>query len=148
MALIDQISSATATAMKAGQADRVAVLRLLSNSMANERIKTGADLDETAQLKVVQREAKQRKDSIEQYQKADRADLVAEEQAELAIIEEYLPVQMDQAELESMVDAVIAAQGATSMAQMGSVIGAVVAQAAGRADGAQVSAVVRQKLAG
>lgn len=148
MALIDQISSATATAMKAGQADRVAVLRLLSNSLTNERIKSGADLDEATQLKVIQREAKQRKDSIEQYQKADRADLVAEEQAELAIIEEYLPVQMEQAELEAMVDAVIAAQGATSMAQMGSVIGAVVAQAAGRADGAQVSAVVRQKLAG
>lgn len=148
MGLFATIDQDLIAAMKAGEADRTAVLRLLKNSLKNEQIKSGQELSDEQALKVLQREAKQRKDSIEQYTKGGRADLAESEQAELAIIDTYLPQQMDEAELGQLVDAVIAETGASSMQQMGMVIGAVMQRVEGRTDGGKVSQVVRQKLAG
>lgn len=148
MAVSAQIEQDISTAMKEGSADRVAVLRLLKSSFKNEQIKLGHELGDDEVMKVLQREAKQRRDSIDAYEQASRPELAAVEKAELEIITSYLPQQMEAAELAAIVDGVIKETGATSAAEMGVVIGAVMKQVAGKADGAAVSAVVRQKLNG
>jgi uncharacterized protein len=148
MSFQSQLDQDLTTSMKEGMAARTAVLRLLKTSLKNEQIKQGAELTDEQALKVIQREAKQRRDSIDQYTKGDRADLATAEQAELDIIQTYLPEQMGEAELAQIVDSVIAETGATGPGQMGVVIGSVMKQVAGKADGAAVSALVRQKLAG
>jgi uncharacterized protein len=145
MALIDQIDTDLASSMKEGEAARTGVLRLLKNSIKNEQIKAGHDLSEPEVLKVLQREAKQRKDSIAQFKQGGRDDLADTEQQELAVIETYLPQQMSETELTVLVDTVITETAATP-AQMGVVIGEVMKRAAGQADGAAVSQLVRQKL--
>ena len=148
MSFQSQLDQDLTTSMKEGIVARTAVLRLLKTSLKNEQIKQGAELTDEQALKVVQREAKQRRDSIDQYTKGGRDDLAASEQAELEIIQTFLPEQMGEVELAGIVDSVIAETGATSAAQMGVVIGAVMKLVAGKADGAAVSALVRQKLAG
>lgn len=148
MTLQERILADTKTAMKEGVASRVAVLRLLTNAFQQEKLKTGQDLDEAAQLKVLQREAKQRRDALDQFNKAGRDDLAQAEEMELALIEEYLPQQMPAEELAQLVDDVITEVGNGGMSQMGVVIGQVMHRAEGRADGASVSAAVRAKLAG
>lgn len=145
MALINQIDTDLASSMKEGEAARTGVLRLLKNSLKNEQIKAGHELSEAEALKVLQREAKQRKDSITQFKQGGRDDLADSEQQELTVIEAYLPKQMGEDELAALVDAVIAETGATP-AQMGVVIGEVMKRATGKADGAAVSQMVRQKL--
>jgi len=146
MSLMGKIDTDLASSMKEGDAQRTGVLRLLKNALKNEQIKAGKELSNDEALKVVQREGKQRKDSIAQFTQGGRSDLVESEERELAIIENYLPQQMEEAELAQLVDAVITEINATDMAQMGAVIGAVMQRAAGRADGAAVSQLVRQKL--
>ncbi len=134
--------------MKAQDSAQTAVLRLLKSGLKNEQIKLGHELSDEEAGKVLAREAKQRRDSIDAYQKAGRSELAAAEQAELKVIEGYLPKQMDEAELAKLVAEVIQQTGATGPAQIGQVIGAVMQKAAGQADGAAVSALVRQKLSG
>jgi uncharacterized protein len=146
VSLIQQIDSDLATSMKGGEVTRTGVLRLLKTSFKNEQIKLGHELSGEELTKVVQREAKQRRDSITQYQAANRDDLVKVEQAELAIIAEYLPKQMDEEELGKIIDAIISETGATGMAQMGQVIGATVKKVAGAADGATISKLVKARL--
>lgn len=146
MDLITQINDQLKTAMKSGASDRVAVLRLLNSGIKNEQIKVGHDLGPQEVLKVVQREAKQRKDSIDAYTAGERKDLADAEAAELAIIQEFLPEQMSEAELSGVIDAVIAETGSNTVAQTGAVIGQVMQQTKGRADGAMAARLVRQKL--
>jgi uncharacterized protein YqeY len=146
MPLSAQIDQDLTTSMKEGQAVRTGTLRLIKNALKNEQIKLGHELTEAEVLKVLQREAKQRRDSITQYQAGNRADLADAEQQELAIIEAYLPDQMGETELAKLVETVISELGATGPAQMGAVIGAVMQRAGGRADGGAVATQVRQKL--
>lgn len=144
MTLIDQLTSDMGQAMKSGQAERVATLRLLRSAMSNERIKLGHDLSAEEALKVLQREAKQRRDSIEQYQAAGRSELAAKEQSELELIEAYLPQPLTEDELRVLVDQAVTAMGPS--AQMGAVIGKVMAEAGARAEGGTVSRLVRERL--
>jgi len=146
MSLSAQLDQDIATSMKEGVVARTTTLRLIKNALKNEQIKLGHELSQAEALKVLQREAKQRKDSIAQYRAGNRADLADSEQHELTIIEAYLPAQMGEAELANLVDAAIAETGATGVAQMGAVIAAVMQRAGGRADGAAVAQQVRQKL--
>jgi len=148
MTISEQLTADLATSMKAGDATRTGVLRLLRGSMKNEEIKVGHPLDQPESLKVLQREAKQRKDSIEQYEAASRLDLADIEKGELTIIQSYLPTAMSSAELEKVVEEVIAQLGATDAKQMGAVIGAVMARVGATAEGGSVSQLVRAKLAG
>ncbi len=148
MTITEQLMADVATSMKAGDATRTGVLRLLRGSMKNEEIKLGHPLEDAEALKVLQREAKQRRDSIEQYEAASRADLANIERAELDIILTYLPKAMSEAELATIVDEVIAQVGATDMKQLGAVIGAVMARVGAQAEGGAVSQLVRAKLAG
>jgi uncharacterized protein YqeY len=146
MSLSNRIDEDMKTAMREGSTEHVSTLRLLKSSLKNEQIKVMHDLSEDEQLKVLQREAKQRRDSISAYVDGGRDDLANAEKAELAIITGYLPKQLSDDELSKIVDAAIAETGATSMAQMGQVIGAVMKQTAGRAEGGAVSRLVKQKL--
>ncbi len=144
--MLEKIEQDLKAAMQAGNSDKVAVLRLIKSGLHNQKINLGHDLSEPEELAVLEKEAKQRRDSIEAYESAGRQDLADPEKAELAIIEGYLPEKMSQADLEKLVDEAIAETGANSVAQMGQVISKVREKAAGQADGAAISAVVRAKL--
>ncbi len=143
----DKLTEDMKASLKGGNAARTGTLRLLRGALKNEEIKTGRVLSDDDALKVLQREAKQRRDSIDAYQSAGRDDLVQKEAAELEVIQEYLPQAMSEAELSEVVRSVIAETGATGMNQMGAVIGAVMKRVGARADGATVSKLVRQQLA-
>ncbi len=143
---LQQLEVDLGEALKERDKIRLTTLRLLKSALQNYKIEVGHDLSPQEIVQVLQREAKKRRDSIESYQKAGRDDLAAEEQTELKVLDAYLPQQMSDDELSKIVDEVIAEQGATEKSQMGSVIGAVMARAAGQADGKRVSALVAQKL--
>lgn len=147
MTIAERLTEDMKASMKAQDADRTGVLRLLRGSLKNEEIKVGHQLSEEEALKVLQREAKQRRDSVEAYQSAGRTDLAEREEAELTVIKGYLPEVMSEDELAKVVDEVIAETGATDAKQMGAVIGGVLKRVGARADGAVVSKLVREKLA-
>lgn len=147
MTLSEQLTEDMKSSMKAGEVDRTNTLRLLRGALKNEEIKGGHALDEAEALKVLQREAKQRRDSIDAYTSAKRDDLAAHEQMELDIIAGYLPQAMSDEELAKVVDEVVAELGATEVKQMGAVIGAVMKRVGARAEGGAVSRIVREKLA-
>jgi uncharacterized protein YqeY len=146
VAIIQDIDDQLATSMREGVVARTAVLRLLKNALKNQQIKIGHELNDDEALRVLQREAKQRKDSIVAYKDGGRAELAAGEQAELEIVEEFLPSAMSEAELAGLIDKIIADTGSNDLSQMGVVIGAVMKEAGGAADGATVSRLVKQKL--
>jgi len=145
--LQEQLSIDMVTALKAGESDKVGVLRLLITAMKNEQIKTGAELTDEQALRVLASQAKQRKDSITAFAAAGRQDLVDNESAELPFVEAYLPEQMSDEDLESLVKEAVAETGATEMSQMGQVIGAAMKKVQGKADGGRVSAAVKKLLA-
>lgn len=146
MTVSERIEQDIATAMKAGHAADVAVLRLLKSAFKNEQIKVGHELSEEEAIKVLAREAKQRRDSISAYRDAGRADMAEAEAEELAIISHYLPQQLSEEELAKIVETAIAETGATTKAQMGLVIGKVMSIVGGKADGATVSKLVASRL--
>lgn len=147
MTIREKITEDMKASMKAGDADRTGVLRLLRGSFKNEEIKLGHTLDEAEVLKVLQREAKQRRDSISAYNEAGRPELAEREEAELGVVSTYLPEAMSEDELKSVVAEVVTELGATGLAQMGVVIGGVMKRVGARADGGTVSRLVREKLA-
>ena len=146
MSLQEQISADMVTALKAGESDKVGVLRLLITAMKNEQIKVGGELSDEQAMKVLTSQAKQRKDSITAYEAAGRQDLVDQEAAELPFIESYLPEQMGDDELEKLVQEAIDQVGAISPADMGKVMGAAMGKVQGKADGGRVSATVKKLL--
>jgi uncharacterized protein YqeY len=146
LSIAEQLTEDMKASMKAGQPSRTSVLRLLRGALKNEEIKLRHSLSEDETFKVLQREAKQRRDSIEAYQTADRTDLVQQEQAELEIISEYLPEAMSEDEVAKVVDEVLAETGASNIAQMGQVMGAVMKRVGAKADGGMVSKLVKEKL--
>lgn len=144
--IAESINQKIAEALKARDEIRLSTLRLLSSALNYEFIAKQHKLSEEEELVVVRREAKKRKEAIEAYQKAGAQDRADKEKLELAILEEYLPAQLSDAEVEKIVDEAIAETGAETMADMGKVMGAAVAKAAGRAEGGKISELVRQKL--
>lgn len=147
MSLSKQIVSDLTAAMKAQDAGRTSTLRMVKAAMMNRQIEKGAELDDEDMQKLLRSLVKQRRDSIEQYEKAGRQELVDKEKAEIDVIETYLPKAASQEEIEQVVTAVITETGATSMKDMGKVMKAVQAALAGKnADGRLVSEVVKAKL--
>lgn len=132
-------------AMKAHDQVRLSTLRLLSSAFNYEKIEKQHDLTEEEELVVIRKQAKQRKDSIEAYEKADRRDMVASEKAELVILQEFLPPEMDEGELSKLVDEAIVAMGAVTIADMGKVIG-VVKSKAPSVEGGKIAELVKSKL--
>ncbi len=146
MTIAERLTDDMKSSMRAGDTRTTGVLRLLRAAMKNEEIKLGHELSEDEAMKILQREAKQRRDSIEQYNAGGRPELAAGEEAELVIVNAYLPQPMSQDDLAKVVDEVIAAQGATSPAQMGTVIGGVMSRVGAAAEGGAVSKIVRERL--
>lgn len=143
MAILEQIQADTREAMKAGERDHVATLRMLADSLQKDR-KEGGD-DEVA---VLRRERKRRLEAAEAYTAGGSGDRAAAERAEAEVIESYLPAELSEDELGAIVDEAIAATGATGPGDMGKVMGPAMGKVAGRADGKRVSEMVRARLAG
>jgi uncharacterized protein YqeY len=149
MSLSKQIVADLTTAMKAQDAARTSTLRMVKAAMMNRQIEKGSELDDDDMQKLLRSLVKQRRDSIEQYEKAGRQELVDKEQAEVDVIETYLPKAASRDEIEQVVAAAIAETGASSIKDMGKVMKAAQAALAGKnADGRLVSEVVKAKLAG
>lgn len=145
--LTDKIIADLTTSMKAQDAARTSTLRMVKAAMMNRKIEKGAELDDDDMLKLLRSLVKQRKDSVEQYEKAGRKDLADKEQAEIAVIESYLPQPATEAQIEQAVSAAIAEIGASSMKDMGKVMKATQTALAGKnADGKLVSEIVKTKL--
>jgi len=149
MTLKDQIIADMTSAMKAKDAARTSTLRMLKAAIVNRQIEKGGDLDEEELSKLLRSQVKQRRDSVDQYQKAGRQELVEKETAEIAVIESYLPQAASREEIEQAVAAAVAETGATSMKEMGAVMKATMALLAGKnPDGRLVSETVKRKLVG
>lgn len=133
-------------AMRAGDELRKETLRFLRAALKSAQIDKRAPLTEEEIWEVIKRQAKQRRESIEQFRKGNRDDLAAKEEAELAIIESYLPAQLSREEIEALARQVIAEVGATSPRDLGKVMGKLMPQVKGRADGRLVNEVVRALL--
>ncbi|MCB1484120.1 MAG: GatB/YqeY domain-containing protein [Hyphomicrobiaceae bacterium] len=143
-----RISSDLKTAMKAGDKEKVAVLRLINAAIQSAEIEAKGTIDEAGVLAVMTKMVKQRRDSIQQYTDGGRVDLADKEQAEIAIIEQYLPKQMDEAAVAEAVKAAIAETGAASPKDMGKVMGVLKGKYAGQMDFQKASAAVKSALAG
>ena len=147
MSLGKQIVADLTTAMKAQDAAKTSTLRMVKAAMMNRQIEKGSELDDDDVQKLLRSLVKQRRDSIEQYEKAGRQELVDKETAEIAVIETYLPQAASPEEIEQVVAAVIAETGASSIKDMGKVMKAAQAALAGKnADGRLISEVVKAKL--
>jgi len=149
MSLKDKIVADMTAAMKAKDAARTSTLRLLKAAIVNREIEKGGELDDEELSKLLRSQLKQRRDSVDQYQKAGRQELVEKETAEIAVIEAYLPQAASPEEIEQAVAAATAETGATSMKEMGAVMKATMVLLAGKnPDGRVVSEMVKKKLAG
>ena len=147
MKLSDRVNSDIAAAMKAKDQNRLSALRMLKAAIMNKGIEKGRDLDDAEVLQVVSSLVKQRRDSIEQFAKAGRTDLVAKETGEIAVLEQYQPPAATAEEIEAAVAAAIAETGASTQKDMGKVMKAVMPKLAGKtADGKTVNEAVRRKL--
>jgi uncharacterized protein YqeY len=146
MTLKAQISEDMKSTMKAGDKDRLKVLRLMRAAIQQIEVDKRVELDDSAVLGVLDKMVKQRRDSITQFKNGGREDLADIELAEIAVLETYLPEQLGEAELDKIIDQAIKDSGAESIRDMGKVMGQVKAKAAGRADMGAVSAKVKERL--
>ena len=148
MTLQERVDSDLKDAMRAKDAGRLGVLRMLKSALKYAAIEKSADaqLDDTEAAQVIRKQVKQRQDSIESFEKGGRAELAAKEKEELTILNGYLPQAMSAEELATAVRDTIAEVGATSRAQMGAVMKALQTKLAGRADGKTLSAEVQKQL--
>jgi uncharacterized protein len=144
--LRDTISNDMRDAMKAREPVRVGALRMLMAAVKNTEVEKLHELSDDEVLEVIAREAKRRRESIDAFEKGGRTDLVDKESGELAVLEAYLPAKLTDEELASLVDQAIAETGASTPKQMGEVMKALMPKLRGRADGAQVSSMVKARL--
>jgi uncharacterized protein YqeY len=147
MTLIGEIEDELKDAMKARDAERRDALRLILNALKSSEKELQRPLSEEEELQVLQRERKRRVEAAEAFRSGGREEQAAAEDFELEVLEEFMPEPLSEDEIEEIVDDVIAEVGATSMADLGRVMADVMPQIAGRADGSQVSQIVREKLA-
>ncbi len=145
--IADTISQKIAEAMKAHDEIRLSTLKLLSSAFNYEFIAKQHKLSEEEEMVVVRREAKKRKEAIEAYEKAGATERAEKEKKELEILQEFLPPEMSDEELEKLVNEAINQTGAKTIADIGKVMGAVMAKTGGRAEGGRVSEIVKSKLA-
>jgi uncharacterized protein len=144
MSIKDKLKADLVTAMKAKEQAKVDAIRFVNAAIKKVEVDTRKDLDDAAVTGILMNLAKQRRDSIDQFRKGGREDLATKEEAELKLIQGYLPQQMTPDELEALVKTAIAETGAKSAKDMGSVMKAVMAKAAGRAEGGAISATVKR----
>lgn len=146
MSLLERLNNDMKQAMKSKDKDKLTVIRMIKASLQNEAIKLGNELSEEQELTVLSREMKQRKDSLHEFDKAGRPDLVEKLRQELEVVELYMPEQLSEEEVESIVRETIAETGASSKAEMGKVMSAIMPKVKGKADGSLVNKLVQQHL--
>jgi uncharacterized protein len=147
MSLIARIQDELSNAMRDRDTERRDALRLILSSLQSAQKELQRELQEQEELQVMQRERKRRSEAAEAFRAGGAEERAVQEERELAVIEEFMPEQLSEEELEAIVDDVLAECGATSMRDLGRVMADVMPQVAGRADGSQVSQLVREKLA-
>ena len=148
MTLKERISEDMKTAMRSGEKDRLAVIRLLQAAIKQREVDERITLDDAQITSVLEKMIKQRRESVAAFEKGGRADLVAKENAEIVVLQPYLPAQLSDAELDALIAEAIASTGAASIKDMGKVMGVVKAKAAGKADMGAVGARIKAKLGG
>ena len=146
MSLLTTLNEDMKQAMRAKDKESLQVIRMLKASIQNEQIKKGQELDDEEELTVLSREMKQRRDSLTEFEKADRTDLADKVKKEIVIVEKYLPAQLSEAGIRAIVQEAITKTGATSSKEFGKVMGAVMPKVKGKADGNQVNAIVKELL--
>ena len=146
MSLKERVTEDMKSAMRSGDKERLATIRLILAAIKQKEVDERITLDDGQVLSVIEKMAKQRKESVAQFEAGGRADLVAKENAELAVLTGYQPTQLSTEEVDELIAQAIAATGATSIKDMGKVVAQVKASAAGRADMAAVSARVKARL--
>jgi uncharacterized protein len=148
MTLKERITEDMKTAMRSSEKDRLAVIRLLQAAIKQREVDERITLDDAQITSVLEKMIKQRRESIVAFEKGARADLVAKETAEIAILAPYLPAQLSDAELDALIAEAIASTGAATIKDMGKVMGVVKAKAAGKADMGALGARIKAKLGG
>ncbi|MHA8137720.1 GatB/YqeY domain-containing protein [Lactobacillaceae bacterium Scapto_B20] len=146
MSLTDELTTDLKAAMKAHDKESLGVIRLLKSALTNEKVKVGHDLTAEEEANVVMKEYKQRKESIAEFKKGNRDDLVAEQESQLKVLDKYVPAQMSEDEINQVVKDTIAAVGASGKADFGKVMGAVMPKVKGKADGSLVNKAVKELL--
>ncbi|MBD2093943.1 GatB/YqeY domain-containing protein [Trichocoleus sp. FACHB-591] len=150
MSLKDRIGEDIKAAMKSKEKLRLETIRSIKKALLEKEVSLRpsgqTDLTEAQEIELLLQQAKQRRDSIEQYQQAGRTDLADQEAQELAILEAYLPTQLSDDELSKIIDEIITEVGATSLKDLGKVMGAAVQRVKGQADGKKIQALVKAKL--
>ncbi len=146
MGLREKINEDMKAAMKARETEKLAAIRLLQAALKQKEVDERVTLTDDMVLAIIEKMLKQRKDSIEQYTAGNRADLVAKEEFEVAVLSGYMPTQLSETELATIVDAVIKETGATSAKDMGKVMNALRPRVAGRADMGKLSATIKARL--
>ncbi|HUF89171.1 MAG TPA: GatB/YqeY domain-containing protein [Gemmatimonadota bacterium] len=144
--IVQRIEGDQKAALKAREKERLSALRLLTSELKNRRIELQRDLTDDDAIEILSKALKQRQEAAEQFTRGNRPELAARESAEAGVIREYLPEPVSEEELDGMIDAAIAEVGATSMRDMGAVMGRLMPLVKGRADGAAVSARVKERL--
>jgi len=147
MSLLETLTSDMKTAMKAKDKDTLSVIRMLKAAAMNEQISVGHDLTEEEELSVLSRELKQRKDSLAEFEKADREDLVSHNKMEIEVVEKYMPAQLTEEEVKQIIADTVKEVGAESKADFGKVMSAVMPKLKGQADGKLVNQTVKDLLA-
>jgi uncharacterized protein YqeY len=147
MSLKERITEDMKTAMRSGDKERLGHIRMLQAAIKQREVDERITLDDTQVMAVLEKMIKQRREAIAQFEAGGRADLAAKEAAEITLLQAYLPEQLSAAELEALVVAAIAETGATTIKDMGKVMGLVKGRAAGRADMGAVGALIKSKLA-
>lgn len=146
MSILDQLNEDMKTAMKAKDREKLTTIRMIKSSIQNEEINKGQALNEEEELAILSREKKQRQESYTEFEKAGREDLMEKIQVELEVVDQYLPEQLSDEEVRTLVKDTIDEVGAESMQDMGTVMSQVMPKVQGRADGSQVNALVREIL--
>jgi uncharacterized protein len=147
MSLKDRITEDMKSAMRAGERERLSAIRLILAAIKQREVDERISLDDSQVIVVLERMVKQRRESIAQFESGGRADLVAKESAELAILQSYLPAQLSDAEVAALIEEAIGSTGAASIKDMGKVMGIVKAKAQGRVDMGALSARIKERLA-
>lgn len=146
MSLESKVQEAMKNAMRAKESDKLRALRAIKSAVLMAKTEQGQAIDETQEIKLLQKLAKQRRESLETYEQQNREDLAQDERQELEVIESFLPQPLSDAELEEIVKAIISETGASTKADMGKVMGLATQKVAGRADGKRISSMAAKFL--
>jgi uncharacterized protein len=148
MSLKERITDDMKAAMRAGEKERLGIIRMITAAIKQREVDERIVLDDIQVLSVLEKMIKQRKESLVQFQAGNRQDLVEKEAAEITLLQGYLPSQLSAAEIDALINEAVAATGAASIKDMGKVMAAIKAKAQGRADMAKVGAIIKAKLSG